>query len=78
MLAFLALMMWRNYVGLKQFGETYAKKAQFDRWRSRVLPNDVAQGEVAISKKSYWTTAAIVCLILVLFIPTATKRVARS
>ena len=68
-LAFLALMMWRNYVGLKQFGETYAKKAQFDRWRSRVLPNEVAQGEVTISKRSYWATAAIVCLILVLFIP---------
>lgn len=68
-LAFIALMMWRNYVGLKKFGETYAKKAQFDRWRSRVLPNDVAQGEVTISKKNYWATAAIVCLILVLFIP---------
>lgn len=68
-LAFVALMMWRNYVGLKKFGETYAKKAQFDRWRSRVLPSDVAQGEVTISKKNYWATAAIVCLILVLFIP---------
>lgn len=68
-IAFLALMAWRNYVGLKQFGETYAKKAQFDRWRSRTLPSDVVQGEVKTNKKRYWTTAAIVCLILVLFIP---------
>lgn len=68
-LGFLALMLWRNYAGLKEFGETYAKKVQFDRWRSRTLPNDVVQGEVAVSKKSYWTTAALVCLILVLFIP---------
>ncbi|MBE2244216.1 MAG: HlyD family efflux transporter periplasmic adaptor subunit [Burkholderiaceae bacterium] len=67
--AFLALMVWRNYTGLKQFGETYAKKAQFDRWRSRTLPSDVIQGEVKSSKKNYWTTAAIVCLILLLFIP---------
>ncbi|HMN75235.1 MAG TPA: efflux RND transporter periplasmic adaptor subunit [Burkholderiaceae bacterium] len=67
--AFLALMAWRNYVGLKQFGETYAKKAQFDRWRSRTLPSDVVQGEVKTNKKRYWTTAAIVCLILILFLP---------
>lgn len=68
-LGFLALMLWRNYAGLKEFGETYAKKAQFDRWRSRTLPSDVVQGEVVASKKSYWTTAAVVCLILVLFLP---------
>ena len=68
-LGFLALMMWRNYTGLKQFGETYAKKAQFDRWRNRTLPNEVVQGEVTNHKKRYWTTAAIVCLILALFLP---------
>lgn len=68
-LAFVALMMWRNYTGLKQFGETYAKKAQFDRWRSRTLPSEVVQGEVAPRKKRYWTTAAIVCLVLLLFLP---------
>lgn len=67
--AFVALMMWRNYVGLKRFGETYAKKAQFDRWRSRTLPNEVTQGEVAPRKKHYWTTAFIVCLVLLLFLP---------
>lgn len=68
-LGFIVLMLWRNYTGLKEFGETYAKKAQFDRWRSRTLPNEVTQGEVAAPTKHYWTTAALVCLVLVLFIP---------
>lgn len=68
-IAFLALMIWRNYTGLKQFGETYAKKAQFDRWRSRTLPTDAVSGEVQTHKTRYWTTAAVVCLILALFLP---------
>ena len=39
-------MLWRNYIGLKQFGDTYERQdVQFDRWRSRTLPVEVAQGE---------------------------------
>lgn len=68
-LGFLALMLWRNYAGLKQFGETFEKQAQFDRWRSRTLPVGAVEGEVSTPRRKYWTTAAVVCLILLLFIP---------
>jgi len=68
-LGFVAYMLWRNYVGLKKFGQTYERQAQFDRWRNRTLPVEGEQGEVASNRTSYWTKALLVCLVLMLFIP---------
>lgn len=68
-LGFVGYMLWRNYAGLKKFGETYERQAQFDRWRNRTLPVQGEQGEVATPSSSYWTRALLVCLLLLLFIP---------
>ncbi len=68
-LGFVGYMLWRNYAGLKKFGETYERQAQFDRWRNRTLPVEGEQGEVGTSSSSYWTRALLVCLLLLLFIP---------
>jgi putative peptide zinc metalloprotease protein len=68
-LGFVGYMLWRNYVGLKKFGDTFEKQAQFDRWRTRTLPSDAEAGEVAPASGSYWTKALLVCLLLALFIP---------
>lgn len=69
-LAFVGYMLWRNYVGLKKFGETYERQLQFDRWRSRTLPVDAVEGEVSGTRQtSYWKIALLVCLVLLLFLP---------
>jgi putative peptide zinc metalloprotease protein len=68
-LGFLGLMLWRNYSGLKKFGETFEKQVQFDRWRNRTMPVGAVEGEVGRRRVNYWTTAVVVCLILLLFIP---------
>ncbi|MFY9509685.1 MAG: efflux RND transporter periplasmic adaptor subunit, partial [Rubrivivax sp.] len=69
-LAFVAYMVWRNYVGLKKFGDTFEKQVQFDRWRNRTLPLEGEQlGEVENRKVSYWPRALLVCLVLLLFLP---------
>jgi putative peptide zinc metalloprotease protein len=68
-LGFVGFMVWRNYAGLKQFGETYEKQMQFDRWRNRTLPVGAVEGEVKVEKKSYWGRALLVCVLLAMFIP---------
>jgi len=68
-LAFVGYLLWRNYAGLKKFGETYERQVQFDRWRSRTLPVDAVEGEVSRTKPNYWKRALLVCLLLALFIP---------
>ena len=68
-LAFVGYMVWRNLVGLKNFGETYARQVQYDRWRNRTLPEDAEPGEIKPTKTYYWRTALLVCLVLALFIP---------
>lgn len=68
-LAFVGYLLWRNYAGLKKFGDTYARQVQFDRWRSRTLPVGAVEGEVARPKPNYWKRALLVCLLLALFIP---------
>jgi putative peptide zinc metalloprotease protein len=68
-LGFVGYMLWRNYVGLKKFGDTYERQVQFDRWRTRTLPEDGETGEVESKGGSYWTKALLVCLLLALFIP---------
>jgi putative peptide zinc metalloprotease protein len=70
-LLFVGYMLWRNYVGLKKFGETFERQVQFDRWRSRTLAVEAVEGEVATQRNSYWKTALLICLLLVLFIPYA-------
>jgi putative peptide zinc metalloprotease protein len=67
--AFAGYMIWRNYSGLKKFGETYERQQQFDRWRTRTLQSDVEAGEVAIEKPNYWKRALLVCFVLLLFLP---------
>jgi len=68
-LAFVGYLLWRNYAGLKRFGETYDRQVQFDRWRNRTLPVAAAEGEVGAQRTSYWKRALLVCLVLALFIP---------
>lgn len=67
---FVGYMLYRNYRGLKKFGETFERQLQFDRWRSRTLPVDAVEGEVpAKTRVSYWKRALMVCAVLVLFLP---------
>ena len=68
-LLFIGYMLWRNYVGLKKFGETFERQVQFDRWRSRTLTVEAVEGEVATDRSSYWKSALLVCLLLILFLP---------
>jgi putative peptide zinc metalloprotease protein len=68
-LLFVGYMLWRNYQGLKKFGETFERQLQFDRWRSRTLAVDAVEGEVSTPRTSYWQTALLICLLLLLFIP---------
>lgn len=67
---FAAFMLWRNYAGLKKFGQTYARQLQFDRWRSRTLK---APGEDQPATEPetthYWPIALLVGLVLLLFVP---------
>ena len=69
LIGFVGLILWRNYVGLKQFAETFERQVQFDRWRSRTLRPDTVEGEVKVKKTSYWPRALVVCLVLLLFLP---------
>jgi putative peptide zinc metalloprotease protein len=68
-LGFAGYMLWRNYDGLKKFGETYERQVQFDRWRTRTLPLEGDEGEVNTKRASYWKRALLICLLLLLFIP---------
>lgn len=67
--AFVVYMVWRNVVGLKNFGDTYARQLQYDRWRNRTLPTDAEPGEIKPPKMHFWRNALLVCLVLVLFVP---------
>lgn len=69
-MAVAAFLLWRNYVGLRKFGDTYERTVQFDRWRTRTLLTEgQSEGEVPVRRPSYWRRALLVCLLLVLFIP---------
>lgn len=68
-LGFVAYMVWRNVVGLKRFGDTYARQLQYDRWRNRTLPDDAEPGEIKAPKMHFWRNALLVCLVLVMFVP---------
>jgi putative peptide zinc metalloprotease protein len=68
-LGFIGYMLWRNYVGLKKFGDTYERQVQFDRWRNRTLPVEAVEGEIKVEKTNYWGRALLICLLLLLFVP---------
>ncbi len=68
--AFAGYLLWRNYVGLRKFGETYERTMQFDRWRTRtLLAEGQAEGEVARKRPSYWRRALVVGALLLLLVP---------
>ncbi len=67
--AFAGFMIWRNVAGLKRFSETYERQLQFDRWRSRTMPVEAAQGEVPVKRTSYWPKALALGLLVLLFLP---------
>ena len=68
--AFAGYLLWRNYVGLKKFGDTYERMKQFDRWRKRTLvAGDKVEGEVAKPRPGYWRRALLVCPLVLLFVP---------
>jgi putative peptide zinc metalloprotease protein len=68
--AFASYLLWRNYVGLKKFGDTYERTAQFDRWRRRTLiAEGQVEGELVTQRPSYWKRALLVCLPLLLLVP---------
>lgn len=67
--AFVLYALWRNYLSLKKFSETYERQLQFDRWRSRTVPVDAAEGEVARQKQPFWPKALLVGLVVALFLP---------
>jgi putative peptide zinc metalloprotease protein len=68
---FLSWMFWLNYTGLRKFGQDYDRKLQFDRWRSRALPQkaDEAEGEVRSRPRSYWKLALLTAFLIILFLP---------
>lgn len=66
---FVLYALWRNYLSLKKFSETYERQLQFDRWRSRTVPVDKVEGEVARQKQPFWPKALLVALVVVLFLP---------
>lgn len=66
---FVVWALWRNYLSLKKFSETYERQLQFDRWRSRTVPVDASEGEVARQKQPFWPKALLVALIIALFLP---------
>jgi putative peptide zinc metalloprotease protein len=68
--AFAAFLLWRNYVGLKKFGDTYERTMQFDRWRKRtLLAEGKEEGELKTQRPSYWRRALLLCGVLLLFVP---------
>lgn len=68
--AFAGYLLWRNYVGLKKFGDTYERTTQFDRWRRRTLiAEGQEEGEVVTKRPSYWKRALLVSLPLLLLLP---------
>ena len=66
---FVGYLLWRNYAGLKKFGETYDRQLQFDRWRSRTLYTEGAETDIKPVRRNYWPTALLICILLALFIP---------
>jgi putative peptide zinc metalloprotease protein len=68
-LAFVVYALYRNYVALKKFAETYERQLQFDRWRSRTVPVETAETGVKAPRTSFWQRALIVGLVLALFLP---------
>jgi putative peptide zinc metalloprotease protein len=68
-LGFAGWMLWRDYDGIRSFAETFERQVQFDRWRSRTLPVQAVEGEVAAKQASYWKRALLLCLVLLLFVP---------
>ena len=65
---FVAYLLWRNYSGLKRFGDLYEKTQQFDRWRKRTLHADeMAPGEIAKPPMSFWKKALLVAPLVLLF-----------
>ncbi|GAB4040935.1 MAG: hypothetical protein Fur0014_11810 [Rubrivivax sp.] len=66
---FVLYALWRNYLSLKKFSETYERQLQFDRWRSRTVPVDASEGEVARQKQPFWPKALLVALVVALFLP---------
>lgn len=69
--AFAAVLLWRNYDGLKKFGITYERQVQFDRWRTRTLKSETDALEVKPTKAQYWQRALLVCSLLLLLLPYA-------
>ena len=68
--AFVAYLLWRNYTGLKHFGDIYEKTQQFDRWRKRTLhADDMAPGETPKPPMSFWKKALLAAPIVLLFLP---------
>jgi putative peptide zinc metalloprotease protein len=68
--AFVAYLLWRNYTGLKHFGDIYEKTQQFDRWRKRTLTaDDMAPGETPKAPMSWWKKVLLATPVVLLFLP---------
>jgi len=67
---FAGFLLYRNYLGLKKFGDTYERTQQFDRWRTRTLiAEGQTEGEINTQRPSYWRRALMICLPLLLLLP---------
>jgi putative peptide zinc metalloprotease protein len=68
--AFVAYLLYRNYTGLKHFGDIYEKTQQFDRWRKRTLTaDDMAPGETAKAPMAWWKKVLLATPVVLLFLP---------
>lgn len=68
--AFVAYLLWRNYNGLKHFGDIYEKTQQFDRWRKRTLTaDDMAPGETPKVPMAWWKKVLLATPVVLLFLP---------
>src|SRR6185295_12516835 len=68
--ALAAFLLWRDYVGLKKFGDAYKRATQFDRWRTRTLVAEVeAEGEVVTRRTNYGRWVLLIAILVLLFLP---------
>jgi putative peptide zinc metalloprotease protein len=68
--AFVAYLLYRNYTGLKHFGDIYEKTQQFDRWRKRTLSADeMAPGETSKPPMAWWKKVLLATPVVLLFLP---------
>lgn len=67
-----ALLLSRTWTRFRKIGESYERSQQFERWRKRAVPEELAKGEAPAPKTGYGTYVRIafaLVLLAALFLP---------